>query len=124
MNYLLKRADGTLEKVECTPAEESLCRAFCEKYAVCYHSLAEGLYGSEMVPVTLSEHRSYSPPDKMLCILSAENGEKTVIGCSCEGREYWLNGQKEYSRTTAPGPQDALIYDYNTWTLVERKGEK
>ena len=121
MYCYLKKQDGTEKRVECSASEEALCAEFCQKYTVRYRSATEGLYGMEHTPVTLSEYIHECTPSEMECILAEQDGVKTVIGCVCGGRSYYLNGIHRYDQENGPGPQDALIWEYKEWVLVERK---
>lgn len=112
-----KQPDGTQKKVECSADEEALCTEFCKTYTVRYRSATEGLYGAAMEPVTISEFIRDAAPDNMVCILA--DGE--VVGCVCEGRRYDLNGVRRHEQISGPGPQDALIWDYKEWILIERE---
>ena len=117
MYCYLTQPDGSKKRVECSSDEEALCAAFCKKYTVRYRSATEGLYGMEHKPVTLSEYISDSTPEQMTCILQ----DGAVIGCECGGMYFYPNGVHRHDQNNGPGPQDALIWDYKEWVLIERE---
>ena len=124
MYCLLKQPDGSWLQAECTPDQEKLCIAFLENYVVRYHAVTEGLQGADMVSVILDTYTSFASPADMVCLLAEENGTEKAVGCMYKKEFYLLDGTKEHRRTTAPGPHSALIYEHETWTLVDRHTAK
>lgn len=110
-----KKEEGKLTLVDCSAEDEALCRSFLKKYKVHYRSATEGIYGGTQ-EVVISEYRHDYVDDDLSCIV--ENGE--VTGCFYKSFCFSLNGQREHDRCSGPSSQGPLIWDRDTWKLMER----
>ena len=117
---IVESAEGNkFISAECTPEEESACIEFRKKYIVRHVAETWGLYGMSQTETVISHHQHDAADEKLTCIF--RNGE--LIGCRCDEREYYLNGKKSYSRRSGSGPQGPLIWDEDTWKLLERESK-